>query len=86
MAKETLPKNMTVETETVSSVPQVALATASAQGGASVRSKKSTDTIKAPKKEKRKPTKRSGAGSTSNRMYHLYAWPTSLSFNLNTYP
>ncbi|TGO81398.1 hypothetical protein BPOR_1172g00010 [Botrytis porri] len=50
-------KNMTVETETVSSIPQIALATGA--GGlvsASLRAKQSTETIR-PRKEKKKSRK-----------------------------
>ncbi|KAG0125191.1 vacuolar segregation subunit 7-domain-containing protein [Tuber indicum] len=59
-------KNMTVETETVSSVPQVTVGAAGVPGGAWIRSKKINDTIRAPKKDKKKPTKRAGGGGPAN--------------------
>ncbi|CAD6444694.1 5989d12d-da75-4b20-b62a-96f7b6933ab3 [Sclerotinia trifoliorum] len=51
-------KNMTVETETVSSIPQIALATGAGGLGAngSLRAKQSTETIR-PRKEKKKSRK-----------------------------
>ncbi|RPA91580.1 hypothetical protein L873DRAFT_1577205, partial [Choiromyces venosus 120613-1] len=66
MGSDNFSRNMTVETETVSSVPQVAVGAAGVPGGASIRSKKSSDTIRAPKKEKKKPMKRSGGGGPAN--------------------
>lgn len=60
---------MTVETETVTSVPQVALGAGVNAGGASIRSKKSTDTIRAPKKKEKKVVKRTGGAGNSNRTY-----------------
>ncbi|CUS06753.1 unnamed protein product [Tuber aestivum] len=66
MGSDNFSRNMTVETETVSSVPQVAVGATGVPGGASIRSKKSSDTIRAPKKEKRKPTKRTGGGGSTN--------------------
>lgn len=63
--KDGLARTMTVETETVSSVPQLALGTVGPQAGASIRSKKSTDTIRAPKKEKKRPNKRPNPGSST---------------------
>jgi hypothetical protein len=65
--KDASSRAMTVETETVSSVPQVGLGTVGPAGGASIRSKKSTDTIKAPRKDKKKITKKSLVSSASNR-------------------
>lgn len=67
MGSDNFSRNMTVETETVSSVPQVAVGAAGVPGGASIRSKKSNDTIRAPKKDKKKPTKRAGGGGPANR-------------------
>ena len=69
MGSDNFSRNMTVETETVVSVPQVAVGAGGVPGGASIRSQKSTDTIRAPKKEKKKTPKRSGAGGPTNRMY-----------------
>ncbi|KAG0636539.1 vacuolar segregation subunit 7-domain-containing protein [Tuber brumale] len=66
MGGDNFSRNMTVETETVSSVPQVAVGAAGVPGGASIRSKKSSDTIRAPKKEKKKPPKRTGGGGPAN--------------------
>ncbi|KAJ9160611.1 Vacuolar segregation protein 7 [Coniochaeta hoffmannii] len=55
-------QSMTVETETVTSIPQVALAQgAGVQGsGGSIRTKPSSETIR-PKKEKKKPTRKQPA-------------------------
>ncbi|KAM3433035.1 hypothetical protein MY4824_006196 [Beauveria thailandica] len=52
-------QNMTVETETVASIPQVALNTSSKTDGANgtLKTKQSTETIK-PKKEKKKPVRK----------------------------
>lgn len=52
-------QNMTVETETVASIPQVALNTSSKADGTSgtLKTKQSTETIK-PKKEKKKPVRK----------------------------
>ncbi|XWX01978.1 hypothetical protein V2A60_010010 [Cordyceps javanica] len=52
-------QNMTVETETVASIPQVALNTSSKGDGANgtLKTKQSTETIK-PKKEKKKPVRK----------------------------
>jgi hypothetical protein len=60
---------MTVETETVSSVPQVGLGAVGPPGGASIRSKKSTDTIRASRKEKKRIPKKSVTVGPSNRKY-----------------
>jgi hypothetical protein len=63
-------KNMTVETETVSSIPQVAVGGAGGQGNnGSIRAKPSSETIR-PKKEKKKtarktPSVASGTGEHS---------------------
>lgn len=74
-------RNMIVETETVSSVPQVSLGGANERGGpgraepgGSVRMKASNETIR-PKKEKKKPTRKPtnlGSG-TGARYTFLYA-------------
>ncbi|KAL8344018.1 hypothetical protein RB601_004507 [Gaeumannomyces tritici] len=62
-------KTMTVETETVASIPQVSVAPAGMQGSnGSLRTKPSSETIR-PRKEKRKPSRKqqmvqSGAGET----------------------
>ncbi|PWW77126.1 hypothetical protein C7212DRAFT_357010 [Tuber magnatum] len=66
MGSDNFSRNMTVETETVISVPQVAMGATGVPGGASIRSKKSSDTIRAPRKEKKKPTKRTGGGGPAN--------------------
>ena len=60
-------RSMTVETETVSSVPQVGLGTINPPGGASIRSKKSTDTIRAPRREKKRLAKKPVTAGPSNR-------------------
>jgi hypothetical protein len=73
-SKETSSKAMTVETETVSSVPQVGLGAVGPPGGASIRSKKSTDTIRAPRKEKKRMTKRTVAAGPSNRRFPASLW------------
>jgi len=65
--KEPSSKAMTVETETVSSVPQIGLGAVGTAGGASIRSKKSTDTIRAPRREKKRAGKRAMAAGSSNR-------------------
>jgi len=74
-------KNMTVETETVSSIPQVAVGggTGGAGNNGSLRTKPSSETIR-PKKEKKKAARKappvtSGTGeppysSNKNRKYH----------------
>ncbi|KAE8454046.1 hypothetical protein EG329_007822 [Mollisiaceae sp. DMI_Dod_QoI] len=64
-------KNMTVETETVSSIPQVAVGPIGGGGGnGSIRTKPSTETIR-PKKEKKK-TARKAPSVTSNTGEQLY--------------
>jgi hypothetical protein len=65
--KDTSSKAMTVETETVSSVPQVGLGQVGGTGGASIRSKRSTDTIRAPRRDKKRTAKRAVAAGPSNR-------------------
>ncbi|QSZ36842.1 hypothetical protein DSL72_006725 [Monilinia vaccinii-corymbosi] len=74
-------KNMTVETETVSSIPQIALATgAGGLGvGGSLRAKQSTETIR-PRKEKKKarkaPSVTSGTGEqliSRSRLHHHHS-------------
>ena len=72
-------RNMTVETETVSSIPQIAVGgTAGAPNNGSIRAKPSSETIR-PKKEKKKtarktPSVTSGTGEHSNtsrfRLHH----------------
>ncbi len=59
-------QNMTVETETVPSVPQVALTAGqkSEGGNGTLKAKPSTETIK-PKKEKKKPTRKQPAVSSA---------------------
>ncbi|KAL7271285.1 Vacuolar inheritance and morphology protein [Rhizina undulata] len=64
-AADNSSRSMTVETETVSSIPQVAVGAVGGAGGASIRSKKSTDTIR-PKKEKKRVTKRSAPSAAVN--------------------
>ena len=57
-------KNMTVETETVSSIPQVALGgPGGASNAGSIRTKASTETIR-PKKEKKKTTRKAPSVNT----------------------
>lgn len=57
-------KNMTVETETVSSIPQVALGgPGGASNAGSIRTKASTETIR-PKKEKKKTTRKAPSVTT----------------------
>ncbi len=89
---ESTVKNMTVETETVSSIPQVALGGGAGERsipsrtdtGGSLRLKPSTETIR-PKKEKKKvvrkaPSINSGTGGFQFRRFHhhhLHARPTS---------
>ncbi len=81
-ASEGAVKNMTVETETVSTIPQVALgggavertASGRAEAGGSLRLKPSNETIR-PRKEKKKvvrkaPSINSGAGGLLSRRFH----------------
>lgn len=74
-------KNMTVETETVSSIPQITLATGAGGLGAngSLRAKQSTETIR-PRKEKKKsrkaPSVTSGTGEqliSRSRLHHHHS-------------
>lgn len=74
-------KNMTVETETVSSIPQIALTTGPGGLGASgsLRAKQSTETIR-PRREKKKtrkaPSVTSGTGEHSisrSRLHHHHS-------------
>lgn len=64
--KEIGQQGMTVETETVSSIPQVGLGNVGP--AASLRSKKSTDTIRAPKREKRKLRRTVPSGVSNGKM------------------
>lgn len=70
-------QNMTVETETVASVPQVSLAPAGSKEGASgtLRAKPSSETIR-PRKEKKKTRKQpnvgSGTGENANFPYTVH--------------
>ena len=73
-------RNMTVETETVSSVPQIAVGGPGAGNNGSLRAKPSSETIR-PKKEKKKSTRKtpsvtSGTGeqahSSRPRLHHHY--------------
>ncbi|KAI5776633.1 vacuolar segregation subunit 7-domain-containing protein [Geopyxis carbonaria] len=65
LGKDMTSRGMTVETETVSSVPQVVLGAVGPPGGTSIRSKKSTDTIRAPKKDKRRNPRRAVVSASS---------------------
>ena len=82
IASEGSVRNMTVETETVSSVPQVAVGGGAGERGVSgrtdpsgsIRLKPSTETIR-PKKEKKRaarktPSINSGTGGSSRRFHH----------------
>ncbi|KAH0613625.1 uncharacterized protein H6S33_005511 [Morchella sextelata] len=66
MGSDNFSGRMTVETETVTSVPQVALGAGVMPGGASIRSKKSTDTIRQPKKKDKKLLRKPGGAGNSN--------------------
>lgn len=81
-------QNMTVETETVSTIPQVALGGGAGdrnilgrvETGGSLRLKPSNETIR-PKKEKRRVTRKapslnSGTGGSSSRRFHHHHIPT----------
>ena len=96
---ESTVKNMTVETETVSSIPQVALGGGAGERalpgrtdtGGSLRLKPSTETIR-PKKEKKKvvrkaPSINSGTGGFQFRRshhHHIHARPPSPTILLST--
>lgn len=96
---ESTVKNMTVETETVSSIPQVALGGGAGErnlpgrtdAGGSLRLKPSTETIR-PKKEKKKvvrkaPSTNSGTGGFQFRRshpHHIHARPPSPIVSLST--
>lgn len=82
MGSEGMVKNMTVETETVSTIPQVSLAGGAgertglgrAETAGSLRLKPSTETIR-PKKEKKRvarkaPSLNSGTGGSISRRFH----------------
>lgn len=89
---EGMAKNMTVETETVSTIPQVSLGGGAgertglgrAETAGSLRLKPSTETIR-PRKEKKRVTRKAPSlnsgtgGSTSRRLHHhhLYTRPPS---------
>ena len=95
---ESAVKNMTVETETVSSIPQVALGGGTGERsipgrtdtGGSLRLKPSTETIR-PKKEKKKvvrkaPSVNSGTGGFQYRHFHhhhIHARPPSPTISLS---
>lgn len=79
MGSDSFSGRMTVETETVTSVPQVALGAGVLPGGASIRSKKSTDTIRASRKKEKKVLKRTGGGGNNNRTY-FNLFPTTLNW------
>lgn len=86
IASEGSAKNMTVETETVSSVPQVAVGGGAGERGVpgrtdtsgSIRLKPSTETIR-PKKEKKRSTRKapsihSGTGGLFRRFHHHHVY------------
>lgn len=84
-------KNMTVETETVSSIPQVAVGGTGGPGiNGSLRAKPSSETIR-PKKDKKKtirkaPSVTSGAGKiqllTTFRLLNLAVYPTAYTMTI----
>ncbi|MCJ1314080.1 hypothetical protein MMC25_007760 [Agyrium rufum] len=98
-ANEGSVKNMTVETETVSSVPQVAVGGGTGErglpnrgeGGGGLRLKPSSETIR-PKKEKKKTTRKTpsiaaGTGGSSSRRFHhhhVYSRAPSPDHDLST--
>lgn len=99
-ASEGSVKNMTVETETVSSIPQVALGGGAGERNAlgrtetngSLRLKPSTETIR-PKKDKKKaarkaPSLNSGTGGFLSKRchhhHHIYSRPPSPEFSLHS--
>jgi hypothetical protein len=65
--QETSTQNMTVETETVSSIPQIALTTGTKAegGGGTLKAKPSTETIK-PKKDKKRTIRKQPVVSSGN--------------------
>lgn len=69
-------QNMTVETETVTSIPQVALATGTKAESANgtLKTKPSTETIK-PKKDKKKPARKQPAVSSGNGKQPFFTRP-----------
>ena len=80
-AGEGSTRNMTVETETVSSIPQVAVGVGGAGNNGSIRTKPSSETIR-PKKDKKKtarkaPSVTSGTGEHPNlsrlRFHHYHS-------------
>lgn len=92
--KQTKPKtegstqNMTVETETVASIPQVALTTSGKGDGANgtLKTKQSTETIK-PKKERKKATRKQAsvnAGATGSKADNFEAKIASAVDEANT--
>ncbi|KAK9445502.1 hypothetical protein VB005_00614 [Metarhizium brunneum] len=80
-------QSMTVETETVSSIPQVALTTATKEGGnATLKAKPSTETIK-PKKEKKRTARKQpavSAGTASSKADNFEAKIASAVDEANT--
>jgi hypothetical protein len=85
-------KSMTVETETVSSIPQVAVGTAGGGNNGSIRTKPSSETIR-PKKEKKKarkaPSVTSGTGEQANsskRRHHHHHFTREAPEDGNVFP
>ncbi|OAA42242.1 hypothetical protein NOR_05091 [Metarhizium rileyi] len=80
-------QSMTVETETVSSIPQVALTTATKEGGnGTLKAKPSTETIK-PKKDKKRTARKQpavGAGTASSKADNFEAKIASAVDEANT--
>ncbi|KHN96623.1 uncharacterized protein MAM_05566 [Metarhizium album ARSEF 1941] len=80
-------QSMTVETETVSSIPQVALTTATKEGGnGTLKAKPSTETIK-PKKEKKRTARKQpavNAGTASSKADNFEAKIASAVDEANT--
>ncbi|OAQ61776.1 phospholipid metabolism enzyme regulator [Pochonia chlamydosporia 170] len=80
-------QSMTVETETVSSIPQVALTTATKEGGnGTLKAKPSTETIR-PKKEKKRTTRKQPAvnsGTASSKADNFEAKIASAVDEANT--
>ena len=96
IASEGSVRNMTVETETVSSVPQVAVGGGAGERGVSgrtdtsgsIRLKPSTETIR-PKKEKKRATRKtpsinSGTGGSSRRFHHHHIHSRAPSLRANS--